>query len=92
MSRRYRAPEPDGDDLLTLLAEQESGPRACPHVFSVGVRSGHAWVHEDDPASDYYEEWVHSDPRCRRSAFPGAYKQPFPKMGWSRKLQKDVPL
>lgn len=85
-----RAPEPE-DDLLTLLAEQEAGPRPCPHVFSVSPRGRHGWVHEDDPASPYYEEWVHSDPTCRRSAKPGN-KQPFPKMGWSRKLMKDVPL
>lgn len=81
----------DEPDLLTLLEEQDAGPPACPHASSVGVRSGHAWAHEDDPASDYYEEWVHSDPRCRKPAIPGR-KQPFPTMGWSRELQKDVPL
>lgn len=89
MTKKPKIEEPD---LLTLLEEQEHGPPACPHVFAVGVRSGYAWAHEDDSASDYYEEWVHSDPTCRRSAFPGKNKQPFPKMGWSRKLQKDVPL
>lgn len=78
-------------DLLDLLAEQENGPLACPHRFSAG-KHGYAWEHEADPNSPYFEEWVHSDPRCRRSAFPGKNKQPFPKMGWSRELQKDVPL
>lgn len=78
-------------DLLSLLAEQESGPPACPHRFSAG-KYGSAWVHETDPASPYYTEWVHSLPGCRRSAFPGKHKQPLPTMGWSRKLQKDVPL
>lgn len=84
------APDPE-PDLLMLLEEQEHGPPACPHRFSAG-KYGSAWAHERDPASPYYEEWVHADPRCRRSAFPGQYKQPVPKMGWSRELQKDVPL
>lgn len=91
MSRRYPAPEPDGDDLLTLLAEQESGPRPCPHRFSAGKR-GFGWAHETDPASPYFEEWVHNDPACKRSAFPGKNRDPIPTMGWSRELQKDVPL
>lgn len=82
----------DEPDLLDLLAEQESGPRPCPHRFSVGPRSGSSWVWENDPSSPYYTEWVHSDPRCRRSSFPGKSKTPAPTMGWSRKLQKDVPL
>lgn len=77
-------------DLLTLLEEQATGPLPCPHRFSAG-KHGSAWVHEDNPDSPYFEEWVHSQPGCRRSAFPGKYKQPFLTVGWSRKLQKDVP-
>lgn len=79
------------DDLLTLLEEQESGPRPCPHVFSVGKGKTGGWVHERDPDSPYYLEWVHSDPNCRRSAIPGHSKTPLPDKVWSRKLQKDVP-
>lgn len=91
MPRRNKAPEPDGDDLLTLLAEQESGPRPCPHAFSVGAAKKWGWVYETDPNSDYYLEYVHSHPGCRRSAFPGKHKTPRPTIGWSRELQKDVP-
>lgn len=87
---RKPQPKTDEPDLLTLLADMESGPAACPHVFS--SRSGQGWTHEKDPASPYFLEWVHSDPTCRRSARPGHYKTPLPKMGWSRELQKDVPL
>lgn len=78
-------------DLLDLLDEQEHGPSPCPHRFSAGKR-GHAWVHEDDSASPYFQEWVHADPACRRSAFPGQHQQPFPTVGWDPKRQKDVPL
>lgn len=91
MPRTRTAPASDEPDLLTLLAEEEHGPLPCPHRFSAG-KHGSAWVHESDPTSPYFEEWVHSLPSCRRSAFPGKNKQPFPKVGWSRKLQKDVPL
>ena len=80
-----------GPTLLDLIAEQEHGPLPCPHRFSAG-KHGHAWVLETDPRSAYYMEWVHSDPNCRRSAFPGKNKETPPTMGWSRKLQKDVPL
>jgi hypothetical protein len=86
-----RATEPPGPTLLDLLEEQEHGPLPCPHRFAV-AKLGHGWAHESDPDSPYFEEWVHGDPACRRSAFPGRYKQPFPTMGWSRKKQKDVPL
>lgn len=82
----------DEPDLLDLLTEQEQGPLPCPHVFLVGKNHNGGWVHERDPASPYFQEWVHSDPRCRRSAIPGHHKQPLPTMGWSRELQKDVPL
>lgn len=78
-------PEPD---LLTLLAEQEDGPPACPHA-SAGRKEG--FVQDLAPGSPYYAEWVHASPTCRRSPIPGL-KQPVPTMGWSRELQKDVPL
>lgn len=88
MPRSTSSPEPD---LFDLLDEQENGPKPCPHRFTAG-KFGSAWVHETNPHSDYYLEWVHADPRCRRSAVPGKTKQPLPTMGWSRELQKDVPL
>lgn len=80
----------DEPDLFDLLAEQENGPLPCPHVFSVGKSGNGGWEHERDPRSDYYEEWVHSDATCRRSALPGKHKQPIPRARWSRELQKDV--
>lgn len=89
MPRKQPLPD-DGPDLFDLLDEIEHGPPACPHVYSVGRGSG--WVHEQNPTSPYYLEWVDSNPACRRSAFPGKHKTPMPKMGWSRELQKDVPL
>lgn len=89
---RKQTPPHDGPDLFDLLDEQENGPKPCPHVYSVGAHGKYGWTHESDPKSDYYLEWVHADPACRRSAIPGHYKQPLPTMGWSRKLQKDVPL
>lgn len=68
-AKKRTKPEPD---LLTLLAEQEAGPPACPHAASVGPRSGSGWAYETDPASAYYQEWVHAGKgECRRSAFPG---------------------
>ncbi len=81
----------DGPDLFDLLDEIEHGPPACPHVYATG-KDGTGWVHETTPDSPYFGEWVHSDPRCRRSALPGTSKQPLPGVGWSRELQKDVPL
>lgn len=70
-SKPQKVEEPD---LLTLLAEQEQGPPPCPHRFSVG-KGGSGWAYETDPASPYYQEWVHSGTGehqlCRRSAFPG---------------------
>lgn len=60
----------DGPDLFDLLAEQEHGPLACTHVTAVG-KNGSGWELELDPDSAYYLEWVDSNPRCRRSAFPG---------------------
>lgn len=86
-----KQPPQDGPDLFDLLDEVENGPPACPHVYSAG-KNGHGWTHEQDPASSYFLEWVHSDPACRRSAHPGKTKTPMPTMGWSRELQKDVPL
>lgn len=69
---RKTKPEPDEPDLLTLLDEQEHGPPPCPHAASVGPRSGSGWAYETDPASAYYQEWVHAGKgECRRSAFPG---------------------
>lgn len=81
----------DGPDLFDLLGEIEQGPPACPHVWAVG-KNGAGWTHDSAPDSPYFQEWVHGDPACRRPAHPGANKQPFPAMGWSRELQKDVPL
>lgn len=81
----------DEPDLFDLLDEQENGPPPCPHVYRVG-KGGSGWAHEQDPASPYFQEWVHSDPSCRRSARPGHSRTPVPTMGWSRELQKDVPL
>ena len=89
---RKTPPSYDEPDLLTLLAEQEHGPPSCTHRFIVGSKSRYAWVCETDPASPYHREWVHSDPACRRSSFPGKFKQVLPTTGWNRKLQKDVPL
>lgn len=81
------------DDLLTLLAEQEAGPRPCPHVFSVGPRGdGQGWAWQMDPTKEFYLEMVHSNPGCLRPAAPGKVTRQAPTMGWSRKLQKDVPL
>ena len=76
-------------DLLDLLQEIEEGPLPCTHP--VGVKNG-GFAMENDPTSDYYREWVHADPACRRSAHPGKFKYPPPTMGWSREQQKDVPL
>lgn len=77
---KARKIDEDQLDLLALLKEQAEGPLACPHVFRVGPnRDGYGWVHDLDPTSDYYLEWVHSDPRCRRSALPGKHKQPTPE-------------
>lgn len=81
----------DEPDLFDLLDEIENGPPPCPHVYRVG-KGARGWTHENDPASPYFQEWVDSDPSCRRSARPGTNKQPFPTVGWSRELQKDVPL
>ena len=81
----------DGPDLFDLLDEIEHGPPACPHAYSAG-KDGTGWTHERSPDSPYFMEWVHSDPACRRSVRPGHHKQPLPTMGWSRELQKDVPL
>jgi hypothetical protein len=81
----------DGPDLFDLLDEIEHGPSACPHVYAVG-KNGSGWVVETAPDSPYFREWVHSDPACRRSAVPGGSRAPVPTMGWSRELQKDVPL
>lgn len=88
---RKTQPTQDGPDLFDLLDEIEHGPPACPHVSAVG-KNGAGWTHETTPGSPYFLEWVHGDPACRRSAHPGAHKQPLPTMGWSRELQKDVPL
>lgn len=90
MPKRTQQPD-DEPDLFDLLEEQERGPLPCPHVGGVG-RGGSGWTHQRDPKKPYFLEWVHSDPRCRRSAFPGKFKTPLPTMGWSRELQKDVPL
>lgn len=78
----------DEPDLLDVIAEIEHGPLPCPH--NVGVRSGSGWSQELDPSSPYYAEWVHSDPNCRRSKFPG-HKQPLPTKAWSKAKQQDVP-
>jgi hypothetical protein len=78
----------DGPDLFDLLDEIENGPSPCPHL----VTKTTGWAHERDPRSDYFLEWVHADPNCRRSALPGHSKTPMSTMGWSRELQKDVPL
>lgn len=91
MSSRRSRPD-DGDDLLTLLAEQESGPRPCPHGPSRGKNADYGWVVEKDPDSPYYREMVHNDPNCRRALNPGSLQYKLPTVGWSRKLQKDVPL
>lgn len=55
-------------DLLALLQEQ-TGPRPCPHA-NVGMKTG-GWTLEHNKRSPYYREWVHANPRCRRSRFPG---------------------
>lgn len=89
---RKPPPADDGPNLLDLLEEQQSGPLPCPHVFAVGKSGNGGWVHQTDPKKPYFLEWVHSDPRCRRSARPGHSKTPLPTMGWSRELQKDVSL
>ena len=83
-------PANEGPDLLDLLDEIEQGPPPCLHHHN--PRNGGGWVHETDPDSPYFLEWVHSDPRCRRSALPGLHKTPMPTRGWSRKKQKDVKL
>ncbi len=79
----------DEANLLDLLDEIEHGPPPCPH--SVTMNNG-GWTHERDPNSAYYLEWVHGDPNCRRSKFPGKNRTQLPKVGWSKKKQKDVPL
>lgn len=78
-------------DLLELLEEQEHGPLPCPHRF-VSAKRGAAYRHDTDPESPYFEEWVHADPSCLRSSFPGQYKDPLPTEGWDPDLQKDVPI
>lgn len=65
----------DGPDLFDILDEIENGPLPCPHRYGVRMETG-GWSHETDPHSPYFEEWVHGDPNCRRSAFPGE-KQPL---------------
>ena len=81
----------DGPDLFDLLEEIEHGPPPCPHVYAVG-KNGSGWAHETSPGSPYFQEWVHGDAACRRSARPGTHKQPLPTVGWSKEHQKDVPL
>lgn len=81
----------DEPNLFDLLEEQERGPLPCPHVWRVG-KGGHGWRHQTDPARPYFQEYVHADPRCLRSAHPGHSIVPVPTVGWSRELQKDVPL
>lgn len=78
----------DEPDLLDMLAEQETGPPACPHA--VTMKTG-GFSQELDETSPYHAEWVHAHPNCRRSKFPGT-KQPLPQVKWSKKLQKDVPI
>jgi hypothetical protein len=51
-------------DIFAVLDEAENGPPACQHV-------ARGFALDADPKSDYYMEWVHSDPACRRSKFPG---------------------
>lgn len=56
-------------DLFDVIDEAENGPPPCPHFPS--VKTGRGWGLEMDPKSEYYLEWVHADPACRRSKFPG---------------------
>lgn len=79
----------DEPDLLDVIAEIEHGPLPCPHI--VGMKEG-GWTHQTNSRLPYYLEYVHAHPRCMRSKFPGKFKYPLPKIGWSAKLQKDVPL
>ena len=65
-------------DLFSVLDEIENGPPPCQHVTAVG-KDGSGWAHETDPNSPYFKEWVHSKATCRRSAFPGKYKQEIGK-------------
>lgn len=62
------------DDLLELLEEQKRGPLPCPHVGGVYMKTG-GWVLQANPRRPYYGEWVHNDPRCRRSSHPGQHVQ-----------------
>lgn len=82
-----KAQAPDLMTLFDLLDEQENGPRPCTHPAKVST-----WTLETDPESPYYMEWVDPNPNCLRSVIPGHSVQPLPTMGWSRELQKDVPL
>lgn len=52
-------------DLFEAIDEAENGPPPCPHMPQ------HGFALERDPKSEYYLEWVHSNPACRRSKFPG---------------------
>ena len=79
----------DEPDLLDMIEEIEKGPLPCPHMVTM---ANGGWSHQRDPKKPYYLEWVHANPRCMRSKFPGKHKTPMPTMGWSRELQKDVPL
>jgi hypothetical protein len=79
----------DEPDLLDVIEEIEHGPLPCPH--SVNMKNG-GWAPQMDPKKPYYLEYVHGHPHCRRSKFPGKNKIKAPTMGWSRELQKDVPL
>lgn len=56
-------------DIFAAIDEAENGPPPCPHAPN--VKSGYGFALEHDPRSEYYLEWVHADPACRRSKFPG---------------------
>ena len=59
----------DGQIDIFAVLEGKDGPPPCPHIPN--SKQGHGYALEYDKTSEYYNEWVHADPNCRRSTFPG---------------------